>query len=185
MQSVDDDPKAALRREIRQRRDTAERAALSAALNTRLAGFLADAAEDAIIAGYWPIGSEADIRPALEDLSARHKVALPVVTAKAAPLTFRLWTPQTPMTEGRYGVQIPEQGDPVSPDVILAPLLAFDKNGTRLGYGGGYYDRSFAAHPAARRLGVGFAFQQVPLVPAEAHDIHLETIITEERVIQI
>jgi 5-formyltetrahydrofolate cyclo-ligase len=133
----------------------------------------------AIIAGFWPLPGEIDIRPLLNILAQRgHALALPETPPRGQALTFRRYTPGSALLPGRFGTVHPA-GEIIAPDVILVPLLAFDAAGNRLGYGGGYYDRTFAAHPAAFRLGCAFAVQEIPSVPTEPHDAKLHAIATE------
>jgi 5-formyltetrahydrofolate cyclo-ligase len=141
------------------------------------------------IAGYWPLGSEIDCRPALLDL---HKegcgVALPVAGARGDRLLFRQWTPGQHLDSGPFGTSHPGPSSPViEPDIILVPLLAFDLKGTRLGYGAGYYDRTLDALRSMRRIEAwGFAFdeQEVPDVPAEATDQKLDGVMTDRRLLR-
>lgn len=137
------------------------------------------------VAGYWPIGDEFDPRPLLNTLSRRETpLALPVVHEGDGPLVFRHWDFGDPLIAGPYGTYHPEEAAPaLVPDVILCPLLAFDMAGGRLGYGGGYYDRSFAALPGTRRIGVAYSAQMVNAVPTEPHDGVLDAVITETGVV--
>lgn len=135
-----------------------------------------------VIAGFWPIGSEADPLPLLEDLRERgHAVALPVVIAPASPLIFRLWSKDIALQPAGFGTRAPGPDAPeVLPDILLMPLLAYDRAGHRLGYGGGYYDRTLA-HLGARPILVGFAFsgQEQETIPHQAHDVMLDAVVTE------
>jgi 5-formyltetrahydrofolate cyclo-ligase len=135
----------------------------------------------ALVAGFWPMGDEIDIRPLLRHLSeAGHALALPVTPPRGQPLSFRRWHPGDALIPGRFGTSIPaDTAETVTPDALLVPLLAFDATGRRLGYGGGYYDRTLALLPGAWALGVAFAGQQVALVPAGAFDVPLHGIATE------
>ena len=139
------------------------------------------------MAGYWPKGDEADIRPAMETLSlAGHVTALPVVAGRGWPLLFRQWRPGHPLVPGAFRVMEPMEDAPVvQPDILLVPLLAFDDRGYRLGYGGGFYDRTLevlrAAAPALA-LGIGYAGQRLESVPIDAYDQKLDWIVTEEGV---
>lgn len=131
------------------------------------------------VSGFWPMGDEIDIRPLLAALHARgHPVGLPVTGRRGTPLVFRAWTPETAMISGRFGTSHPE-GPEVTPAVLLIPLLAFDAEGRRLGYGGGFYDRTLALLPQALRIGCAYAAQEVPLVPTGPFDQKLHAIATE------
>ena len=113
-------------------------------------------------------------------------LAVPVVTAPDTPLVFRPWTPGTATARSTFGVEEPQSGGMVVPDLLLVPLLAFDPRGHRLGYGGGFYDRTLAALRAAgpvRALGLAYAAQQVPRVPSGRHDAPLDAIVTERGVL--
>ncbi len=131
------------------------------------------------IAGVWPFGDEIDLRPLWHALHERgHTILLPETTPRGEILIFRVWHPGCPMRAERFGTQCPE-GPAGTPALIFVPLLAFDRAGHRLGYGGGYYDRTLAAHPGVPALGFGYAAQEVPAVPAEPHDRKLDAIYTE------
>lgn len=133
------------------------------------------------IAAFWPMGAEIDTRPALHALhEAGHHVLLPVTTPRGQALVFRHWRPGCAMAPGRFGTQHPADGAQASPECLLVPLLAFDARGHRLGYGGGYYDRTLADLPGARAVGVGYAAQQVPRVPSGPRDVPLHAMATEE-----
>jgi 5-formyltetrahydrofolate cyclo-ligase len=137
----------------------------------------------AIIAGYWPIRGEIDIRPLLAALHARgHTLALPETTPRCHPLIFRLWQPGAVMLAGRFGTFRPD-GAAVRPDWLFVPLLGFDAAGHRLGYGGGYYDRTLANLPGAVAVGCAYACQQVDAVPAAEYDARLGAVATERGVI--
>ncbi len=140
----------------------------------------------AIIAGFWPMGAEIDIRPLLLALQGRgHTLALPITPKRGQPLSFRAWRFGAPLLPGPFGTsQPPPEAPAATPDFLLVPLLAFDARGHRLGYGGGYYDRTLAALPWAAALGVAFASQCLPLVPTDATDIPLPRIATEAGIIQ-
>jgi len=138
----------------------------------------------AIVAGFWPMGSEIDIRPLLEALAARgHTLALPVTPKRGLPLVFRRWHWRDPLAAGPFGTRQPATGDILRPDVILVPLLAFDRAGRRLGYGGGYYDRTLAALPDAIPLGIAYAAQEMREVPAGPGDRLLPRVATEAALI--
>jgi len=141
------------------------------------------------IAGYWPLGSELDCRPALHDLHAEGwNIALPVAGARGDRLVFRQWQPGQTLDSGPFGTSHPgPAASVVEPDVILVPLLAFDLKGNRLGYGAAYYDRTIHALRQAKRLEAwGFAFdeQEVPAVPVESTDEKLDGVITDQRLLR-
>jgi 5-formyltetrahydrofolate cyclo-ligase len=142
----------------------------------------------AAVSGYWPMGSEMDPRPLMEALRERgHRLCLPAVEARAVPLSFRAWAPGEALDEAVFGTQEPAAGAAVvTPDVLLVPLLAFDATGHRLGYGGGYYDRTLAglADRQPTAIGIAFAFQEMAAVPRDEHDWALDWIATEEKVMR-
>lgn len=138
-----------------------------------------------IVSSYFARGSEMD--PALLTAALRakgHVMALPVVTPKGSPLVFRRYDADTHVAEsGTMGIPEPPPSQPeVEPDVLLVPLLAFDRRGYRLGYGGGYYDRTLNAlrqKKSVLAVGIGFLGQQVNEVPTESFDARLDRIVTE------
>lgn len=137
------------------------------------------------IAGYHPKGDEADVMPSLAALAnAGHATALPVVTGRAWPLVFRLWRPGHPLVPGAFRVMEPMGEAPlVQPDIVLVPLLAFDAAGYRLGYGGGFYDRTLEvlrAEAPTIAVGIGYAGQGVDKLPVDAYDQKLDWIVTEQ-----
>ncbi|MGB0086733.1 MAG: 5-formyltetrahydrofolate cyclo-ligase [Rhodomicrobiaceae bacterium] len=133
------------------------------------------------VAGYYPVRSEFDCLPLMEALSQTgYRLALPVITG-AAPLKFREWHFGAPITRGLFGVCEPVHGEFVVPSVLLVPLLAFDRRGVRLGYGGGHYDRTLAALRSAgtvTAIGLAFEAQEVEQLPADPHDEWLDWILT-------
>jgi 5-formyltetrahydrofolate cyclo-ligase len=142
-----------------------------------------------VVAGFVPIRSEIDPRPLMLRLGAHGaRLALPVIGARDAPLTFRAWTMGAPLVAGPLAIQQPTEAAPeLEPDIVLVPLAAFDRLGHRIGYGGGYYDRTVGALRMRRRLralGVAFAMQQVETVPASHHDALLDAVLTEAGVIE-
>jgi 5-formyltetrahydrofolate cyclo-ligase len=141
-------------------------------------------AAGAIVSAYWPMGNELDPRPLIRRLQAAgHVIGLPVVVAKGAPLMFRAWTPETRFVAGGFKTEVPAPGAPeVVPNLLLVPLLAFDRAGYRLGYGGGFYDRTLAKLRALSRVtAIGFAYegQAVEAVPRAEYDQPLDAIATE------
>jgi 5-formyltetrahydrofolate cyclo-ligase len=138
-----------------------------------------------VVAGFWPLPREIDILPLLHSLVERgHPVALPVTVRRGGPLSFRLWRPGDVLIRERFGTMRPV-GEPAVPDYLLVPLLAFDRRGYRLGYGGGFYDRTLAGLPDAMTVGCGFAAQELDEVPVGPYDIRLAAIATELGVILI
>jgi 5-formyltetrahydrofolate cyclo-ligase len=135
------------------------------------------------VAGYWPMRSEADPRPIMAGLAARGVgFCLPAVVDGA--IEFRAWSIWGPLVPGGFGTLVPSADAAiVKPAAFLVPLAAFDARGYRLGYGKGYYDGALAAHPAARRIGIAYAVQEVERVPTEPHDMALEMIVTERGVV--
>ncbi|MBZ4690903.1 MAG: 5-formyltetrahydrofolate cyclo-ligase [Cereibacter sp.] len=133
-----------------------------------------------VLAGYMAMRTEIDPTPAM----AAHDgpVCVPVIVAAGQPLRFRQWSPGCRMVAGTFGALVPEEGAWLEPEVLIVPLLSFDRRGFRLGYGGGFYDRTLeglrARHPV---LAVGFAFaaQEAPEVPTEPTDQPLDALITE------
>jgi 5-formyltetrahydrofolate cyclo-ligase len=140
------------------------------------------------LSGFMPIRTEIDPRPAMAEASAHGVVGVPVIAAAGEPLRFSRWTPQAAMTKGPFGAQVPVVEDYFDPEILIVPLLAFTRGGDRLGYGGGFYDRTLAQLRARRAtLAIGFAFagQQVDDLPLEPTDEPLDLIVTETGVIDI
>ncbi|MBF0335111.1 MAG: 5-formyltetrahydrofolate cyclo-ligase [Alphaproteobacteria bacterium] len=166
------------------RRVASEAGGAAAALAARDAFLAAVPKAPGAVAGYWPIGDELDIRPLLTALAeAKCEVALPAVAGRGMPLEFRPWTPGQPLEAGAHGTRHPPaDAGRVRPALLLVPLLAFDREGWRLGYGGGYYDRSLSMLRQSGRViavGVGFAAQEVGRVPHDDHDQRLDAVLTE------
>jgi 5-formyltetrahydrofolate cyclo-ligase len=138
----------------------------------------------AIVAGFWPLRGEIDIRPLLTGLHARgNTVVLPVTPPRGAPLIFRVWRPGDRLIAEKFGT-VRTDGDVRRPDWLFVPLLAFDRRGGRLGYGGGYYDRTLAGLPGAVAMGCAFAAQEVPHVPMGPHDVTLKAVATEQGIVR-
>ena len=170
-----------LRREMVARRaalPVAEHDALSARI---VAHALAALPAPVVAAFCWPIKHEPDVRGLLAAWArAGVRTALPVVVAEGQPLAFREWTPETPLAPDRYGIPTPTAGEWLTPDLILLPLNGFDAAGYRLGYGGGYFDRTLVAlAPRPLAVGVGFEINRVDSIRPEAHDQRLDWIVTE------
>ena len=177
-----DQAKAAARKTALAARKTAHAAGQGQAA-ALLADWLAAHAHKTL-AGYIPIRTEIDPLPAM----AAHPgpVGVPVITGAARPLRFREWTPGCAMIPGPFGAAVPETGAWLEPEVLIVPLVAFDARGNRLGYGGGFYDRTLQMLRARRpTLAIGFAFaaQHLPDLPLEPTDQPLDAIITESGVL--
>jgi 5-formyltetrahydrofolate cyclo-ligase len=132
----------------------------------------------------WPVKNEPDLRPLLrswiESATPGFAALLPVVLNVGAPLAFRQWTPDSPMLNDRYGIPTPAEGEFLTPEALLLPVNAFDPAGYRIGYGGGYFDRTLAAlKPAPLSIGVGFELARVESILPEAHDIRLDAMVSE------
>ena len=140
------------------------------------------------LAGYMPINTEIDPRPAMVKSLANGEVGVPVITKPAHPLKFAKWSPESVMVAGAFKAQIPAVIHWMIPEIIILPVLAWDANGGRLGYGGGFYDRTLEGLRARGSvLAIGFAFnaQEAENLPLGAHDQTLDMIITEDRVFSV
>jgi 5-formyltetrahydrofolate cyclo-ligase len=138
-----------------------------------------------VVAAYWPIRDELDVKPVLTRLmDDGQPVCLPVVVGDGLPLELRLWQPGTPLYPSGFGTLAPDELAPiVEPDVILMPRLGFDRLGTRLGYGGGYYDRTLTRMSRRPKLvGFAFALQEFEHIPRDSHDVPLDAVVTENGV---
>ncbi|MBL4928204.1 5-formyltetrahydrofolate cyclo-ligase [Fuscibacter oryzae] len=159
-------------------------AALMRHLSAGLSGWLGDP-KGRVISGYWPIKGEADLRPWLTELHAAGAIiALPVVVTKASPLVFRHWYPGMVMERGDWNIPVPPASAKVlHPDLSLAPLVGWDRANYRLGYGGGYFDRTLAAaSPRPFVVGVGLQSAELATVFPQWHDIPMSVIVTDEGV---
>jgi 5-formyltetrahydrofolate cyclo-ligase len=155
---------------------------------TRFAFPIAASAGLSSVSGFFPYKSEIDTRPLLGQLAGEGwTTALPIVIANGEPLIFRRWYPGQPTTPGMWDIPQPTEDSPlIEPDVLLVPMLAFDRKGYRLGYGGGFYDRTLAllrSKKSVAAIGVAYAGQEVDSVPRDAHDQPLDFIMTEKEVI--
>ena len=174
--------KAELRKGAEQHRRKLARAGFGAAI-----GAFADALAlppGEVIAGYWAFREEADPRELMLALAAKgHALALPCVVARHTPLRFHLWRESDSMRVSAFGVTEPQvEAEVVTPSVLLVPLLAFDADGYRLGYGGGYYDRTLEwlrKQRPIRAIGIAYAGQEVEALPREPHDQQLDAVLTE------
>lgn len=141
------------------------------------------------VAFCWPVRNEPDLRPLMQtwlaEANAGFAALLPVVVNAEGPLAFRAWTPESPMENDRYGIPAPATGELTTPQALLIPVNAFDANGYRLGYGGGFFDRTLASmKPAPFAIGVGFELARVASIHPEAHDVQLDAIVTESALIR-
>lgn len=148
---------------------------LSALIATRYGARLPHIA----LAGYMPMRSEIDPLPSMR--AHPGPVCVPVIEGRGRPLLFHRWSPGMPMIEGRFKALIPAQGQPLVPEALIVPLLAFDRGGYRLGYGGGFYDRTLEMLRKTGpvfAIGLAYGAQEVPLVPTEPTDQPLDAIVT-------
>ncbi|MCB2108200.1 MAG: 5-formyltetrahydrofolate cyclo-ligase [Rhodobacteraceae bacterium] len=176
--------KALLRDQMRARRAQLHDSLGTSAALSVAATLMTAIAPGTIVAGYWPMASELDIRPALSSLDRRDvKILLPVVVGAGQPLLFRRWRPGEPLESGLHHTMQPgAHALDGAPTMVLVPLLAFDRRGFRLGYGGGYYDRTLTALRAGGEItawGVAFSGQEVDRIPNDPHDARLDGVITE------
>lgn len=138
-----------------------------------------------VVAGYWAFREEADPRQLMLALAGKgHPLALPCVVARHTPLRFHLWRENDAVRVGAFGVTEPQvSAEVVTPSVLLVPLLAFDAEGYRLGYGGGYYDRTLQvlrARRSVRAVGIAYAGQEFEKLPHDEHDQRLDAVLTEQ-----
>jgi 5-formyltetrahydrofolate cyclo-ligase len=181
--------KAGLRREALARREAlpaAERAEAAELIAAR--AFPVTVQVGAIVAGFMPIKSEINPLPLLRKLAAAGaRLALPAVAGPGRPLIMRAWAFGEPLAAGVWGIREPRLEAPeVAPDILIVPLLAFDRAGQRIGYGAGYYDLTIAAlraKQAALAVGIAFAAQEIAAVPATPRDARLDLVLTEREVI--
>jgi len=134
-----------------------------------------------IIGLYWPFRAEPDLRPLMRELEAAgSSAALPVVVERGRPLVYRPWTASTRLVPGVWRIPVPAEGEPVEPDVVIAPVVGFDPACFRLGYGGGFFDRTLAAlEPRPLAIGVGYGLAAIPTIYPQPHDIPMQLVITE------
>lgn len=135
-----------------------------------------------IVSVYWPFRGEPDLRPWMKRVEERGgRCALPIVIEKGRPLAFRLWKEGEPLVRGVWNIPVPADGPDVVPDISIAPVVGYDPQCYRLGYGGGFFDRtlaSFAAKP--RVIGVGYGLQAIATIHPLPHDIAMDAIVTEQ-----
>lgn len=177
--------KAAARKAAFERRKAAHAqggAVRSAALSGVLAGY-----RGVPLSGYLPIRTEIDPRPAMAEAAAHGRVGIPVIEGPGRPLKFAVWEPGAALVPGPFGTVLPERPVFFEPELLIVPLVAFDRRGGRLGYGGGFYDRTLQMLRARRAtLAIGFAYaaQEAVALPLEPTDQPLDMIVTERGVIE-
>ena len=144
--------------------------------------FLQRLRSNLVIASYIPTAGEADPRLLVAAaLAADCRLALPHVVDRATPIRFLCWAGDASLVAGPFGLRQPAADLPeLAPDIILTPLVAFDRRGNRLGQGAGHYDRAFAEHPLAWRIGIAWSVQQVDALTPDAWDVPLHAIATEQ-----
>jgi 5-formyltetrahydrofolate cyclo-ligase len=140
------------------------------------------------LAGYMPIRTEIDPLPAMAEAAAHGPVGVPVIQAAETPLKFSRWTPEGVLRDGPFGAKVPEIDDYFEPEILIVPLVGFDARGGRLGYGGGFYDRTLELLRGKRpTLAIGFAYeaQRADALPLEPTDQPLDMIVTENGIYDI
>lgn len=176
-----DGEKRAAREAAFARRKEAHGRGLDEAAQERLLALL-DVQRGRVLAGFVPIHSEINPLPVMAQMAAHGPVCLPVVEGKGQPLSFREWRPGCRMAPGAFGAAVPAEGATLVPEVLIVPLVAFDRQGNRLGYGGGYYDRTLQIlRSAGPTLAIGFAYaaQEAEALPLEPTDQKLDAIVTD------
>lgn len=157
------------------------RAAHAQAIADALDSELGDVSNKAISL-YWPFRGEPDLRGWLASATERGATCLlPVVVEKGRPLIFRSWKPGEKLDRGIWSIPIPADGREMLPDIVISPLVGFDPQLYRLGYGGGFFDRTLATHPGTPLvIGVGYSSQHIPTIHPQPHDIPMTRIVTEK-----
>ena len=164
------------------------RLAIPAARRKRLSAKIIEHLDEALgditgltVSGYWAFQGEPDLRPWMEVLEQRGALcALPVVVQRRAPLVFRSWRAGEALEPGVWNIPVPAGGLHVTPDIVIAPVVGFDPAGYRLGYGGGFFDRTLAAMPRQTRfVGVGYARQAIRTIYPQDHDVAMDVVVTE------
>ncbi|ESW68582.1 5-formyltetrahydrofolate cyclo-ligase [Mesorhizobium sp. LSHC422A00] len=175
-------------RKAERERLIAARLAVSADARVAMSRAIAEGLDAAIgdIAGrmvslYWPFRGEPDLRPWMASINQRGgRTALPVVIEKGQPLIFRAYVPGDRLEKGVWNIPIPAEGDPVLPDIVISPIVGIDPQNYRLGYGGGFFDRTLAAMPFKPLvIGVGYELQRIATIYPQPHDIPMDRLVTE------
>jgi 5,10-methenyltetrahydrofolate synthetase len=176
-------------RKAQRKRLLSARLALDASARQASAQRMAAALDDTIgkvggriVSGYWPFRGEPDLRNwSIRLIERGGRIALPVVIRKGWPLEFRVWSPGDPLERGIWDILVPARGPSVQPDVVIAPLVGFDDANYRLGYGGGFFDRTLTMMPRrAFVIGVGYAASRVKTIYPQPHDIPMDAIVTDK-----
>ncbi|MEW6632008.1 MAG: 5-formyltetrahydrofolate cyclo-ligase [Pseudomonadota bacterium] len=156
------------------------RAAMSMRIAEGLDTLIGDIA-GRMVSLYWPFRGEPDLRGWMASINARGgRTALPVVIEKGQPLVFRAYAPGDRLEKGVWNIPIPAEGEPVLPDIVISPIVGIDPGNYRLGYGGGFFDRTLAAMPFKPLvIGVGYELQRIPTIYPQPHDIPMSEIVTE------
>lgn len=175
-------------RKAERERLIAARLAIPADVRTAMARRIAEGLDAAIgnVAGkmislYWPFRGEPDLRGWMESVNAcGGRTALPIVVEKGKPLIFRAYRHGDALERGVWNIPIPATGDPVVPDVVISPIVGIDPDRYRLGYGGGFFDRTLASLPRKPLvIGIGYEMQRIPTIYPQQHDIPMDVVVTE------
>jgi 5-formyltetrahydrofolate cyclo-ligase len=183
--------KERIRRDVLARRDAMLPEIRQAAAETIAArAFPVAIAPGAIVSGFMALKSEINPLPLMQKLAGQGaRLALPAIAGRGKPLILRAWEPGAPLDRGQWGIREPAaEAAEVEPDIVLVPLLAFDRAGHRIGYGAGYYDLTIArlrAGKAVIAVGVAFAIQEVAAIPATPRDARLDLVLTEREMIDL
>lgn len=155
------------------------RTAMSQRIGESLDAVIGDIA-GRMVSLYWPFRGEPDLRPWMASVNERGgRTALPVVVEKARPLIFRAYAPGDRLEKGVWNIPIPAGGDPVLPDIVISPVVGIDPRQYRLGYGGGFFDRTLAAMPFKPLvIGVGYELQRIATIYPQPHDIPMDRVVT-------
>ncbi len=165
---------------VRLGRDPSARAHLEEHLGEHLAERLTLSAHN-VLGFYWPVRGEFDLRAvAVRHVAAGGQAALPVIVKRASPVEFWRWTPDAPMQPGAWNIPVPRKRQCIAPDILIVPMLGYDRAGYRLGYGGGYYDRTLAVlTPQPWTIGVACADAELVTIYPQQHDIPMDVIVTD------
>jgi 5-formyltetrahydrofolate cyclo-ligase len=190
-QTETENSKSILRAEALARREALPAATRAAAAETiARRSFPVRIERGMIVSGFSPMKSEINPVPLMRKLAdAGARLALPAIAGRGKPLIMRAWGFGEPLASGQWGIREPTPDAPaVAPDIVIVPLAAFDRAGHRIGYGAGYYDmtiNALRARKAAIAIGIAFAAQEIPHVPAMAHDERLDLVLTENETIDL